>query len=89
MTDETTAKFQFWVKLILPLVVIIGSVVVTAAVTTNMNQKDILRIETRGTIQAQKNTERIGVLESLIASQTSMMNEMRGDIKVLLGRGSE
>jgi len=89
MTDETTAKFQFWVKLILPLVVIIGSVVVTAAVTTNMNQKDILRIETRGTIQAQKNTERIGVLESLIASQISMMNEMRGDIKVLLGRGSE
>ena len=89
MTDETTAKFQFWVKLILPLVVIVGSVVVTAAVTTNMNQKDILRIETRGTIQAQKNTERIGVLESLIASQTSMMNEMRGDIKVLLGRGSE
>ena len=89
MTDETTAKFQFWVKLILPLVVIVGSVVVTAAVTTNMNQKDILRIETRGTIQAQKNTERIGVLESLISSQTSMMNEMRGDIKVLLGRGAE
>ena len=87
MTEESTAKVQFWIKIVLPLVVIVGSVVVTAAVTTNMNQKDIQRIETRGTIQAQKNSERIVVLESLISSQTSMMQEMRVDIKVLLGRG--
>ena len=58
----------------------------TAAFTTRHNEEAIRRIEERGTIQAQKNTERITVLESVIASQTAMIKEMRIDIKVLLGR---
>ena len=75
--------------LIPKVILVIFAVTATAVVTTRSNQADIRRIEERGTMQAQKNTERIVVLESLIATQTQMMSEMRIDIKVLLGRSKE
>ena len=61
----------------------------TAAFTSRHNEEAIHRIEERGTLQAQKNTERITVLEAVIVAQTEMIKEMRTDIKVLLGRGKE
>ena len=75
--------------LIPKMVFVIVVVTAAAVVTSRSNQADIKRIEERGTMQAQKNTERIVVLESLIATQTQMMQEMRLDIKVLLGRSKE
>ena len=75
--------------LIPKILFVIFAVTATAVVTTRSNQADIKRIEERGTIQAQRNSERIVVLESVIASQTAMIAEMRLDIKVLLGRSKD
>ena len=90
MTEDTKDTVTTWFKDITPKVIfVVLLVTATAVVTTRSNQKDIQRIEERGTIQAQKNTERIIALEGDVKTQTDMLKEMRLDIKVLLGRSKE
>ena len=94
MTDETKDSIAVWAKEVTPKIIfMVILVVVTSVVTTKSNQKDIQQLQDRGSIQAQKNTERIIALESIVTAQTDILKEMRSeqkemrtDIKVLLGR---
>ncbi len=77
-----------WAMIVVVVTAISGQVV-TVAVQQNQietSKEKIHALETKGSDKSHSNSERIKALETVVASQTSMLKEMRGDIKILLGR---
>jgi uncharacterized protein HemX len=94
MVKEAVETLGGWLyrnswAMIVVLSTIIGSGVVTTAVQQNQMSnicKQVDKLESSGSAKAVDNSERIKALETIIKTQTEMLSEMRGDIKILLGR---